>query len=262
VTTTPAAAPALDLRPRPGRAPTGRILARQAAMEIRLTLRRGEAVVITMVVPLLALIGVGRSDVIRVPGDRLGFVVPGTIALAVMSTAFTGQAISTGYERSYGVLKRLGTSPLSVPGLLAAKTAAVCSIIAGQVMLLAVAGGLLGWRPRLAGGAAGLAAAVVLIALATAAFCGFALLMAGTLRAEATAGAANLVYLLFVVGGGLLFPLPAHAPGLRWLPTAALAEGLRAVLAHGTAAPAWCWVDLVGWAVVGVAAAARWFRWQ
>lgn len=254
--------PALDLRPRPGRAPTSRILARQAAMEVRLTLRRGEAVVITMVVPLLALIGVGRSDVIRVPGDRLGFVVPGTIALAVMSTAFTGQAISTGYERAYGVLKRLGTSPLSVPGLLTAKTVAVCSIIAGQVALLVAAGSLLGWRPRLFGGPVAVLLAVALVALSTAAFSGFALLMAGTLRAEATAGAANLVYLLLVVGGGLLFPLPAHAPGLHWLPTAALAEGLRAALSQGTAVPAWCWVDLVGWAAVGVAAAGRWFRWQ
>ena len=103
--------------PAPGRAPTRSILAHQIRMELTLTARRGEAVVLAMGVPLLVLLGAGLTHATNVPGDdRLGFVVPGVLALTVMSTAFTGQAITTGYERSYGVLKRLGASPLTRPG--------------------------------------------------------------------------------------------------------------------------------------------------
>ncbi len=41
---------------------------------------------------------------------------PGVLALAVMSTAFTSLAIATGFERRYGVIKRLGASPLPRSG--------------------------------------------------------------------------------------------------------------------------------------------------
>ena len=47
------------------------------------------------------------------------------LALAVMSTSFTSLAIATGFERRYGVLKRLGASPLPRSGLLAGKVGAL-----------------------------------------------------------------------------------------------------------------------------------------
>lgn len=250
---------ALDLTPGPGRAPMRRIVARQAAMECRLTLRRGESIVITLLVPLLALIGLSQTDVVRLGvDDRLGYIAPGTIALALTSTAFVGLAIATGYERAYGVLKRLGASALSPGGLLAGKLLAAAAVVALDVVVLGAAAGLLGWRPY----AAGLLPALGLMVLATAAFAGFGLLLAGTLRAEATLGLANLVYLLLLVGGGVLFPLPVTGAGLELLPTSALAEGLRAALSTGEGVPLWCWNALGLWAVVGVAAAAKWFRWQ
>src|SRR5205814_464297 len=127
--------------PAPARAPMARILLAQSAMELRLTLRRGESLLLTLVIPVLVLLGVGLTSVVRLPvGDRLGFVVPGVMALAVMSTAFTGQAIATGYERSYGVLKRLGASALPRWALMVAKTAAVVAVIIIQVAVLAVVG--------------------------------------------------------------------------------------------------------------------------
>lgn len=245
--------------PAPGRAPMPVILWHQTALEVRLILRRGETVVLNVLVPLAALLGVGLTDVVRLPGDdRLGFVVPGVIGLAVMSTAFTGQAINTGYERGYGVLKRLGGSPLTKTGVLVAKTGAVLAVIVLQVALLVAVGVALGWRPQ----AGYLALAVPLLLLATAVFSSYALLLAGTLPAQATAGAGTLVYLVLLVVGGVMFPVP----GAGWLgdvlPLSALTEGLRATLSEGVPPTAANWVGLLVVGMGGVFGAVRWFRWE
>lgn len=235
------------------------IVARQTAMEIRLVLRSGETLAIAVVLPVLGLLGVGLTDVVRIPAaDRLGYVAPGAIALALMSSAFTAQAIATGYERSYGVLKRLGASSLTSFGLISAKTIATVLIVAVQALALCTVAVALGWRPRLAG----ILPAVGLILLATAAFTGLALLLSGTLRAEATAGVANLVFLVLLVGGGLFFPLPVAGAGLELLPTTALAEGLRGALGPAGGVPAWSWYALASTAVLASTAAARAFKWQ
>jgi ABC-2 type transport system permease protein len=249
--------------PAPARAPMRRILARQAAMEIRLTVRRGESLLLTLVIPVLLLVGVAKLDALTLPtDDRVGFLAPGVLALAVMSTAFTAQAIATGYERSYGVLKRLGASALPRWGLLLAKTGAVLAVLAMQATVLVAVGLWLGWSPELAG----LLPAVGMVALGTAAFSGLALLMAGTLRAEATLAGANLLYLLLLAAGGVVVPLSslpeaARAP-LQWLPITALTDGLRDVLADGGTGPARVWVVLACWAVGAITAAARLFRWE
>ncbi|MCT2587169.1 ABC transporter permease [Actinophytocola gossypii] len=249
----------MTFAPAPGRAPTTTILRHQTALEVRLILRRGETLVLNVLVPLAALLGVGLTDVIRLPdGDRLGFVVPGVIGLAVMSTAFTGQAINTGYERGYGVLKRLGGSALTRSGVLVAKTSAVLVVIVLQVALLVGVGVALGWRPRVDH----LALALVLLLLATALFSSYALLLAGTLPAQATAGAGTLVYLVLLVAGGVMFPVPG-ADGIGGaLPLAALTEGLRATLTEGVP-PGWVnWTGLFIVGVGGALAATRWFRWE
>ena len=53
------------------------------------------------------------------------YLTPGVLALAVMSTGMVQLAIGTAFERQYGVLKRLGATPLGRPRLLAAKTASM-----------------------------------------------------------------------------------------------------------------------------------------
>ncbi|HEV7824807.1 MAG TPA: ABC transporter permease [Mycobacteriales bacterium] len=246
--------------PEPGRAPLGRMIAAQTAMEARLTLRHGESLVLTMVIPILLLVGISQTSVVRLPGDdRVGFLAPGILALAVMSSAFTGQAISTGFERSYGVLKRLGASALSRRDLLLAKTLAVLAVITLQMVVIAAVAVLLGWRPAVSG----IPAAAGLVLLGTAAFSGLGLLMAGTLRAEATLAAANLVYLLLLAVGGVMYALPSGVSGvLGLLPITALVDGLRAVLSDGGTGPLRCWVVLGVWAVASITAAARWFRWE
>lgn len=251
--------------PAPGAAPQHRMIAAQAAMELRIMLRNGEQLLLTMVIPLLLLVGFSVTPVLDLgAGPRVDFLAPGVLALAVLSTAFTGQAIGTGFERRYGVLKRLGATPLPRGGLLAAKTLAVLGVQAVQVVLICATAAALGWRPHL--GPASAAYAVLLILLATACFSALALLMAGTLRAEATLAAANLVYVVLLGLGGVVFPvdrLPESVrPVVEALPITALTDGLRTVLAEGAAPAVGPVVVLAVWAAVGAVLASRFFRWE
>lgn len=249
--------------PRPGAAPLHRMVLAQAALEVRMVLRNGEQLLLTVVIPVLVLTVFGGIEVTDLGSrsERMGFLVPGVLALAVMSTAFTGLAIGTGFERRYGALKRLGATPLPRGGLLAAKGLAVLAIEVLQISLLSAVALALGWDPR--GSVTG---AVLLVLAGTAAFASLALLMAGTLRAEATLAAANLVYLLLLISGGIAVPLDRFPDGARpfleALPAGALAEGLRDVLRDGVGLPGVPLLVLIGWAAVAGALAARTFRWE
>lgn len=248
--------------PRPGAAPLPRMIAAQAALETRMLLRNGEQLLLTVVIPTLLLVLFSTVDVVDTGADEaVDFLAPGILALSVMSTAFTGQAIATGFERRYGVLKRLAASPLPRWGLMAAKTVSVLVTEVLQVLLVTVIALALGWSPQ-----GNPLAVALLLVLGTAAFSGLGLLMAGTLRAEATLAAANLVFLLLLVGGGVIVPLDRFPDGARdvlgLLPISALSDGLRDVLQHGAGTP---WGDLgilAVWAVAGLAAAGRFFRWE
>jgi ABC-2 type transport system permease protein len=178
-----------------------------------------------------------------------------------MSTAFTGQAIGTGFERRYGVLKRLGATPLPRSGLIAAKTLTVIVVEVLQAVVIAGVALALNWHPH-----GNPMTAAVFLLLGTAAFSGFGLLMAGTLRAEATLAGANLIYLLLLMLGGVVFPLTQFPSGARavleLLPISALADGLRLVLQQGTAMPGKDLLVLAAWSVAGLLLATRFFRWE
>jgi ABC-2 type transport system permease protein len=252
--------------PAPGAAPLNRMIAAQASLETRTLLRNGEQLLLTLIIPLLLLVAFSLENLINFGTglSRINFLTPGIIALAVMSTAFTSQAIATGFERRYGVLKRLGATPLPRGGLIAAKTATVIGVELGQAVLILLIAAIIGWRPDAS--PAAVVTVPLLILLGTATFSGLALLMAGTLRAEATLAAANLVYILLLGLGGVVFPLskfPAGArPVLELLPTGALSTGLRSTLQYGVPFPLGNTVTLAVWAVVAIAAAARFFRWE
>lgn len=248
--------------PRPGAAPIGRMIAAQTALETRMLLRNGEQLLLTVIIPSLLLVLFSTVDVVDTgAGAAVDFLAPGVLALAVMSTAFTGQAIATGFERRYGVLKLLGASPLPRWALMTSKTLSVLVTEVLQVVLLTAIALALGWSPQ-----GGPFSVLLLLVLGTAAFSGLGLLMAGTLRAEATLAAANLVFLLLLVGGGVIVPLDrfpdAARTALELLPISALSEGLRDVLQHGAAMP-WGQAGILAvWAVLGLGAAARFFRWE
>ncbi|ARX82670.1 ABC transporter [Streptomyces alboflavus] len=248
--------------PKPGAAPLPRMIAAQAALETKMLLRNGEQLLLTVVIPTLLLVLFSAVDIVDTgDGKAVDFLTPGVLALAVMSTAFTGQAIATGFERRYGVLKRLAASPLPRWGLMTAKTLSVLVTEVLQIALLTAIAFALGWSPH-----GNPFAVLLLLVLGTAAFSGLGLLMAGTLKAEATLAAANLVFLLLLVGGGVIVPLDKF-PGavestLGLLPISALSDGLRDVLQDGAAMP---WADLgilAVWSVLGLGAAARFFRWE
>ncbi|MEU5775484.1 ABC transporter permease [Streptomyces venezuelae] len=254
--------------PKPGAAPLPRMIAAQAVLETKMLLRNGEQLLLTVIIPTLLLVLFSAVDIVDVPtetaggkGEAVDFLAPGILALAVMSTAFTGQAIATGFERRYGVLKRLGASPLPRWGLMTAKTLSVLVTEVLQVVLVTVIAFALGWSPH-----GNPFAVLLLLVLGTAAFSGLGLLMAGTLKAEATLAAANLVFLLLLMGGGVIVPLDKFPDAaqtlLGLLPISALSDGLRDVLQHGAGMP---WGDLgilAVWAVLGLGAAAKFFRWE
>ena len=251
----------LGFTPAPAAARRARMLAAQTRMELRLQLRNGEQAGLTLVIPLLLLLFFNLPLLYSLDGRRIDFVVPSILALAVMSASFTGLAISTGFERKYAVLKRLGATALPRSVLLLGKTLAVLGIEVVQAVLICALGFALGWHPH-----GDPVWAVLLIALGTLAFGGLGLLLAGTLRAEVTLAAANLAWLVLLFCGGIAIPLSKYPDGvadvLQWLPSAALSDGLHSVLQHGSGAPVRALLTLAVWAAVALPAAARWFRWE
>jgi ABC-2 type transport system permease protein len=234
----------------------------QAAFETQTLLRNGEQLLVSLILPALALAALVFTHVGTLgPGRRVDVAVPGVLALAIISTAFTGQAISTGFDRRYGVLRLLGVSPLGRGGLLAGRAAAVLAVEAVQ---LAVLGGLAwawGWRPE----PTGFLIAALFWLLGTWAFVAWAMVLAGTLRAEAVLALANLVWVLLLGVGGVVVPADLLPSGLSHLaaglPSGALGDGLRAAFLTGSLT----WgaaAILLAWAVVGTAWSSRVFRWS
>jgi ABC-2 type transport system permease protein len=245
--------------PRTGSGP-GPLLA-QSRVELTLTLRRGESLLLILGIPVLLLLFFSTVDVLPTgTEDPIDFLAPGILALAVMSTAMVSLGIATGFERSYGVLKRLGATPLGRPRLVAAKTAAVVVVEVVQFAILVPMSYALGWRPD---GSWPLALAGVVIG--TIAFAGIGLAMAGRMRGELNLAAANGLYLVLLLLGGMVFPLSelpsALAEIARLLPSAALSEVLRAAFTAG-AHPPRAWATLLAWVIAAPAVAARTFRWE
>jgi ABC-2 type transport system permease protein len=237
----------------------------QTGMELRLTARRGENVLVTIVIPVVVLLFFASVSVLPSGSGRpVDFLLPGTLALAVIATSLVNLGIATAYERNYGVLKRLGGSPLTRGGLLVAKMSAVLVVEVAQVVLLiAIAVIALGWRP---GPGASVVVLLVALLLGTLAFAGLGLLLAGALRAEATLALANALFIAFLLLGGIIIPV-ANLPGplaalAGLLPAAALADLFRVALGSTAAGAGWPVVILAVWGIGAVGLAIRTFRWE
>ena len=254
--------------PAPGGASLSRMVLAQSRMEARLMLRNGEQLLLAIVIPVIVLVGgvvaAGRIG-IDLDGHRaVDVLTPGVLALAVMSTAFTSVAIATGFERRYGVIKLLGSSPLPRSGLLIGKIVALLNVVALQLVVLVVVGLALGWEPTLVHPPRTVLGLVLAVALGTAAFAALGLFVAGVLRAEATLALANLVYLLLMAGGGVVLPTSTYgaAGGLiHWLPSGALGEAMRAALVDAEVDGRSLLV-LAAWAALGTVLTARTFKWE
>jgi ABC-2 type transport system permease protein len=257
---TPPLFPAGTFTPRPGPGSPLRMLAAQSATELRLALRHGEQVLLTVLIPIVLLIGLTLLAVVPLPEPRIDAVAPGVLALAVMSTAFTGQAIALGFDRRYGVVRRLAATALPRWLLVAGRLVAVLGVVAIQVVLLGTIAAALGWRPAPAGVGWGL----VLVLLGCAAFAALGMLLGGSLRAEITLAVANLVWFALLFAGGIVIPVD-QLPGplatvAALLPSGALAEALRDTLATGRPPAGDAVLVLLVWTVAAGALAVRTVR--
>ncbi|HUY06997.1 MAG TPA: ABC transporter permease [Acidimicrobiales bacterium] len=232
----------------------------QAVEELRMTLERGETLLVTFGIPIVLLIFFAKVSVFSTGTlHGVAFVAPGILALAVMSSSMVSLGIATGFERSYGVLRRIGMTPLGRRALISAKILAIIKIEVLQMIILSAIAFGLGWHPG-----SRLPEAVAALILASIAFGGIGLLLAGTLRAEATLALANGLYVIFLLIGGIIFPLDklgAFASFARLLPGAALTNILHPLLS-GAHAPVSAWIILGVWAVLGPVSAARLFRFE
>ncbi|BAX92279.1 ABC transporter permease [Mycobacterium shigaense] len=242
--------------PRPSAVP--KMLAAQFNLELKLLLRNGEQLLLTMFIPITLLVGLTLLPLGSFGPHRAAVFTPVIMALAVISTAFTGQAIAVAFDRRYGALKRLGATPLPVWGIIAGKSLAVVTVVFLQAILLGVIGFALGWRPTPA--ALGLGAGV--IALGTAGFAALGLLLGGTLRAEVVLALANLLWFVFAGLGALTVETGMIPTGVKWAarltPSGALTEALSQAM---TLSVDWFGVAvLAAWGAGAALAARRWFR--
>ena len=242
-------------------APAAQRVLAHGLYETRNVLRNGEQLLVSLILPLLVLLGAHRLDIALGDGSlpSIDVITPGVLALAVMASAFTGQGIATGFERQYGVLAYLATTPLGPTGLILGKALAVLCVVIIQAVVLGGAGLALGWSPD----PAGLLWLAAVVVVGAAAFTALGLLLAGTVRAEATLALTNVLWVLMGAVGGTVFPLDhdGAAALLLLLPSAALGEGIRTATLEGSPAllPL---IILAGWAALAILAARRWFNWR
>jgi ABC-2 type transport system permease protein len=235
----------------------------QLRAELRRVAANGEQLLLTLGIPVLLLVFFSLVDVL--PTDTkepIDFLAPGILALATMSTAMVSLGIGTGFERSYHVLKRLGTTPLGRPRLIAAKIGSVVAVEIVQFAVLIPVAFALGWNPL----SPNWLLAVLGVVVGTMAFAGIGLTLAGRLPGEINLAAQNGLYLVLLLLGGMVIPF-AKLPGAiravaHALPSGALADVLRDTLSNAGTQPARSWIVLCIWAAATPLFAARVFRWD
>lgn len=241
--------------PAPGTGRRWAMLYAQARTETLLALRNGEQVLLTLLIPLALLIGLTVLTAIPIAEPRIDSLTPRIIALAIMSSAFTSQAIALGFDRRYGVLKRLAATAIPRWLIVAGRLAAAAAVVVIQIVVLGVVAAAFGWHPH----PAGIGAAVLLVVLGTLAFGALGVLLGGSLRAEIVLALANVIWFVLVLAAGATIATSAHdsVGAAIVLPSTALAQGLYSALGNGTT-PLWQpVVVLVAWGAVATLAATR-----
>lgn len=205
----------------------------QLRQELTVMARNGEQLLLLIGIPVLLLVFFSQTNVLPTDGlANIDFLMPGILSLAIMSTAMVSLGIATGFERSYGVLKRLGTTPLGTKRLVTAKVVATCCIEIAQLLALVAVGLILGWNPS----SINLPSLLLALVLGTSCFAGLGLILAGRLRAEVNLAAQNGLYLVLLLLGGILVPNSELPKSIAWLaevlPSSLLSELLRSIFGN------------------------------
>lgn len=237
----------------------------QSAAEIRMTLKRGETLLLTIGIPLILLLFFSYTSFISLPGGkRVTFLAPGILALCVMSTSMVSLSISTGFDRSYGVLRRLFATPLGTRSLVVSKIVGVLVVELLQVLIIGGVALIIGWRP--AGHGSALLVSGIALVVASMGFAGIGLLLAGRLKAEVNLAAANGLYLVLLLISGFVIPTTSFPDVLRhaivFTPSGALATGLHNVVGAGVGFGWTNALSLVVWAIAAPLLASRAFRYE
>jgi ABC-2 type transport system permease protein len=235
----------------------------QTRAEVRMTIRHGETLLLTVGIPVLLLVFFSLAHVIATPTSRrIDFVAPGILALCILSTSLVALSIATGFERSFGVLRRLHVTPLGTRRLVGAKIAGVFVTQALQIVILGAVAFALRWHPH--GGPFGGLAVTGLLVLGSAGCAGIGLALAGRLRAEVNLAASNGLYLVLLLVSGIVVPLSTLPMVVRRIavafPPGAMAQGLHRVFAQGVGPTITDWIVLGLWALLAPLFAARTFR--
>jgi len=233
----------------------------QLRQELTVMIRNGEQLLLLVVIPVMLLVFFSQTDFF--PNDnenKIDFLLPGILSLAVISTAMVSLGIATGFERSYGVLRRLGTTPLGTRRLVAAKMSAICIIEIAQLVMLIVVGLLLGWNPSRINSLQ----ILLFLILGMACFAGIGLTLAGRLRAEVNLAAQNGLYLVFLMLGGIFVEsdeLPATLSQISAFSPSSLLSGLLRDSFKNTVVLADAFA-LCGWAIAACVLAVTSFKWS
>ena len=238
-----------------------RIYRSQLRQELTVMIRNGEQLLLLVVIPVMLLVFFSQTDFLSASGEnKIDFLLPGILSLAVISTAMVSLGIATGFERSYGVLRRLGTTPLGTRRLVAAKMSAICIIEIAQLVMLIVVGLLLGWNPN----RINLLQILLFLILGTACFAGIGLTLAGRLRAEVNLAAQNGLYLVFLLLGGIFVEsdeLPATLSQISAFSPSSLLSGLLRDSFNNTVVLADA-IALSAWTIAACALAVTSFKWS
>lgn len=232
-------------------------------------LRNGEQLLLTFLLPLGALLApavLSSAWPVNIPEDsRWELSLAGALALAVLSTGLVSQSIALAFDRRWGVLRMLATTPLGRGGLIAGRMGSVAVMVALQVTVLCGAAAIGGWRPDWSAAGPVIGLGLVTVVMGAVAMTSLGLILGGTLRPEAVLAIANLAWALLAFAGGVIIPVDALpdvvAHVAQLLPSGALGEGLRSLAQPGPFA--WgALIVLVAWAAGLVLLAVRTVSWD
>ncbi len=250
----------------------------RSKVELLSVARNRQALVFTMLLPVLLLTVLGSIFSGPVPGTTVQFrqvFIAGVVAAGVMSVAFSGLAINLAIERDSGLIVRLAATPMVRAAYFGGKGAQVVVTTVGETVVLIALGALLFRLPLDLSAQRWLTLAWVLV-LGSAACALLAIAYSWVIPNGRTAAAVvTPPFLVLQFISGVFFPFSELPHWMRTLaaffPLKWMAQGIRSVFlpdSFTAVEPAGGWehgrtaLVLAAWCVAGLALGATTFRWR